>query len=463
MDGSSSLLEFSKPVLYVVRLTRVAHQNSDPIVCCPGRRALWAQGHAAVMLDSSSPHVRLPYAGLATDLVVADVGSPRFQRMSAPDALEFLVEAARTLTADGTLVLLRQGSFLERARLMPNDTYVDVCAKTRPSSCRASGAGCVPLSALLTRARGPYANVFTRTFGDDTLRLACGPGASDVPCPRFQVVPPDFKSIGDPGRQRQVAKSKSKSAGRVEHWDVDAVLASSGDSWATRYERNNHEAWIWNYVGVNGKLPLKREWPKQFSRNIKAGFTKRILDAGAGTCSLDATLRELGLRKSVLLVSFGYYDCSMARVAAERGSLILDLDWTHRLPFCASCTFDLVFQAEGLHHVALAEPGDSSGNCAANMTRTDCRLSLWEKSFDNFDAVLGCGGTLFVTDLRGTVFDREPATDGYAWIGPELPRCWIHFGILWAQRHGYDTVRKVHDPPCAQDYPVLWVKKTCAR
>ena len=73
---------------------------------------------------------------------------------------------------------------------------------------------------------------------------------------------------------------------------------------------------------------------------VRSGKVKSILDAGAGTCSLDAHLRKHGLRSRVRLVAFGFYDCSMARVASERGSLIFDWSWLDRLLYCAVSALD---------------------------------------------------------------------------------------------------------------------------
>jgi hypothetical protein len=92
--------------------------------------------------------------------------------------------------------------------------------------------------------------------------------------------------------------------------------------------------WHQIYVGNHGFLPDKREWSMLLTQRVLRGNARSILDAGAGTCSLDAHLRKHGLRSRVRLVSFGFYDCSMARVASERGSLIFDWSWLDPLPFC---------------------------------------------------------------------------------------------------------------------------------
>ena len=45
---------------------------------------------------------------------------------------------------------------------------------------------------------------------------------------------------------------------------------------------------------------------------VKAGKIKRILDAGAGSCTLEGELRRKGYLKTVhIFLAFGAYDCSM--------------------------------------------------------------------------------------------------------------------------------------------------------
>ena len=132
--------------------------------------------------------------------------------------------------------------------------------------------------------------------------------------------------------------------------------------WAVRYATSpvTAGAWVSNYVGSGGRLGDKKEWLPAFTKGIERGHIRSVLDAGAGTCSLDGHLRGHGLRDRVRLLSFGFYDCSMARVAAERGSIIFDWTWLDPLPLCSTCTFDLVFQAEGMHHTT-ARSGAGKG------------------------------------------------------------------------------------------------------
>ena len=222
---------------------------------------------------------------------------------------------------------------------------------------------------------------------------------------------------------------------------------------------------------------------------VRSGKVKSILDAGAGTCSLDAHLRKHGLRSRVRLVAFGFYDCSMARVAAERGSLIFDWSWLDPLPFCQKCTFDVVFQAEGIHHTVPRKTADrldefcpkarrrltvrnrfelkqqlarrhknmfnehqkqtAAERKAALQAPDACALKLWRVAFDNLGRHVKCGGVLFITDLLGDVFTGSG------------PRCWPEFGRRWMAENGFEHVRRQTGDPCGNHYPFLFLRRKC--
>ena len=464
-------------------------------------RALWRAGAASFLLGNGSA---LPLAEFAADVVVVDAGA-RFARALAGDAkFDFFVECARVVAPDGLLVVLNQPPGFGRGvgALLgdPATLFADVC--TPPGGpgrvCdrggpRHSSKRCVPLEAVASRFRD-YGNVYRRTAGAAAapLRGACcvGRPGSCSKCPRFHAVPARFETIAAAGRAGAVARAASVSAGRVARWDVAGVLRGyDRNAWANKYARSPVTAGAWrdNYVGVGGALPDKKEWLESFSREIARGHVRTILDAGAGTCSLDAHLRKHGLRSAVRLLSFGFYDCSMARVCGERGSLILDWTWLDPLPFCAACTFDLVFQAEGMHHVTETNLGadhadalcgadrapaagarrlrgraraghhreqrdayEQPGDVVAATGSLACAQALWRASFDHFDRHVACGGVLYVSDLLGPVFP-----DG------EGGRCWSDFGVRWAKAKKYATVAPVPGAPCTQHFPTLHVKKVC--
>ena len=468
-----------------------------------------------------------------------DAGA-RFAAALAGDAkFDFFVECARVVAPDGLLVVLNQPpGFGRGVGVLLGDAatlFADVC--TPPGGpgrvCdrggpRHSSKRCVPLEAVASRFRD-YGNVYRRTAGAAAapLRGACcvGRPGSCSKCPRFHGVPARFETIAAAGRAGAVARAASVSAGRVARWDVAGVLRGyDRNAWANKYARSPVTAGAWrdNYVGVGGALPDKKEWLESFSREIARGHVRTILDAGAGTCSLDAHLRKHGLRSAVRLLSFGFYDCSMARVCGERGSLILDWSWLDPLPFCAKCTFDLVFQAEGMHHTAPdALPAERdrvcgpsrrlgttrgvddgsvdgrrlaaavgatrrAGNVAAGNRTADARRALrgrkrggsWtsgknsktEKHVSRAShSGLACAQKLWraafdhlgaAVACGGVLYVTDLLGDVYDGKAKDGPRCWSEFGARWAKANGYATVRAMSGAPCTQHYPALHVKKT---
>ena len=115
---------------------------------------------------------------------------------------------------------------------------------------------------------------------------------------------------------------------------------------------------------------------------VKSGKVKRILDVGAGACTLEGELRRKGCLKHIHnLLAFGAYDCSMLRICAERGSISFHYSWGIPLPICASCKFDLILQFGGVHHISTFQG----------------RIDFLENLLGHLD----CGGLLFLTDGGG--------------------------------------------------------------
>jgi len=141
----------------------------------------------------------------------------------------------------------------------------------------------------------------------------------------------------------------------------------------------------------------------------------KILDAGAGTCSGSSWLADRGLLSDRLVFNFGYYDCSMAAVCAERGSPIMAWSWSDPLPVCGGCKFDFLSQVGGLHH--------TSGSCLKEVPFEACAQRAYDRVMDNFDKVLACRGAMWLDDLPS----QAPA--GH-W------RWWAHVA-KWARRRGY--------------------------
>lgn len=380
----------------------------------------WSHGEAAILLDAARPFA-LPHAALAVDVLVLDVEAPAIRALGAEALREVYVESARVLAPGGLLFALGARATMDGA--------ADVCSKPgQQKTC--PHARCVAVAGIFEVVE-PYANVYRK--GN-----AASPCANEKACARFPHIT-KARTIDDADRIAEIAGAPSTGAGRLAVWDARGLAAYGNASWAAKYAAENHDAWIANYVGIGHAkkvLPPKREWPRRLSEHVRSGRIKRVLDAGAGTCSLDATLRSQRLRSRITLVSFGFYDCSMARVASERGSMIFQWTWLRKLPFCDACGFDLVFQAEGMHHVSgqavyHRRQGDVMGLCGGDVSNFACAQILWWASFDNLDAALKCGGTLYIAD------DAEPPLDVPA--NETGARCWAEAGAKWAADRGYEA------------------------
>ena len=117
----------------------------------------------------------------------------------------------------------------------------------------------------------------------------------------------------------------------------------------------------------------------ELERLVKSRKAKRILDAGAGSCTLEGEL----LRKGYLphlhnYLAFGAYDGSMIRICAECGSISFQHNWFIPLPICASCKYDLILQFWGVHHIQNHQD----------------RITFLENLLGHLD----CGGLLFLTE-----------------------------------------------------------------
>eukprot|EP00913_Durusdinium_trenchii_P028042 g26291.t1 len=178
-------------------------------------------------------------------------------------------------------------------------------------------------------------------------------------------VQPDYLSIFDPevrGKFEASSDSRSRESWELQRlrlWHRPNVLDSREEvkNWVKKVSTSDRAWYNDNYVSSE---PNKREW--RFSQLITEGKVKRLLDAGAGSCTLESwkeqergnftgTLRRQRLLSKLdVYLAFGAYDCSMLRICAERGALSFQQNWLKQMPICASCKFDLIFQVEGLHH-----------------------------------------------------------------------------------------------------------------
>jgi len=324
--------------------------------------SVWARRGASLVVPVAEP-VHLPFAEKAVDVVIANLAAPRARHL-----LPYILELARVAADDGALVFLHsdqplaghpdhtaftlvdawlagRGKWARKVDVCRDDSRILLCPATTDRR------ACVAPGALLRQAPSyDDALVLEKRKAPPALEHACC--STKTKCTRrcfaFTRGHALTRTIADPTRQALVLREAP--VGRLRYWDERRIVTNYDDVWASRYKKEHEKAWHDIYVGHEGFLPDKREWPPAFDALVRTKKIKSILDAGGGTASLDAHLRKQGLRSRVTLVAFGFYDCSMARVAAERGSLIFDWTWLDPLPFCEACTFDVVFQAEGIHH-----------------------------------------------------------------------------------------------------------------
>lgn len=307
-----------------------------------GAAAIWRSGATAWQL----PHLRkIPVADLAIDVVA----------LNATDAAA-LDEALRLLAPAGLLALappagqeLLGGSALAIAILEPT-AFKNVFRRRA-----GMGAGLPPCSDCGTRLR--------------SVGLAS--------CQPF--VPDGFVPVTEPRREAAILREEDLSMGRLSSMPLGNIMEISPGkpSWAKRYRADRSDAFRSNYASERNFQ--KQEFRQELRNLIARGEVRSLLDAGAGSCTLDGLLRETGLMAKLLhFGAFGAYDCSQLRMCGERGTVSLDLDWLKPLPLCKDCVFDMVFQAEGMHHMKTAEEV--------------------HKTLDHLTSQLACGGVLAMED-----------------------------------------------------------------
>lgn len=191
------------------------------------------------------------------------------------------------------------------------------------------------------------------------------------------VLQANYVPVTDASRKDNILKEKDLSMGRLRHWPVENVLKTQKEeSWTDRTNRDMNGWFASNYV--KSQNIEKKELNSEVIELMKN--SKSLLDAGAGSCTLEALLREQGMFDHFHpMIAFGAYDCSMLRICAERGTISFQHDWLNPLPLCKECKFDFVIQLEGMHHVQSAESV--------------------ETTVANFDARVACDGWLYMVDL----------------------------------------------------------------
>ena len=164
--------------------------------------------------------------------------------------------------------------------------------------------------------------------------------------------------------RRSLIPKSSFEKQRLRHWWRPNVLKilRHGKSWTDEYSAiTGPGTYKKSYVtSTPEKLNAGSDELEKLIRSRKA---KRILDAGAGSCSLDGEL----LRKGYLphlqnYLAFGAYDCSMIRICAERGSISFQHDWRQsRYPICAEAASTIWFFSSGECIISFEPSGLPSG------------------------------------------------------------------------------------------------------
>eukprot|EP00435_Cladocopium_sp_Y103_P046838 s348_g13.t1 len=327
-------------------------------------QALWEVGANGLFFDLER-FQDLPFTDFAADMVVLDVGS--FPK----DVLGGVVtEAVRILAQQGVLFVLGATEF-DISQFSPQAGKLVVAGSFAHSFVRRLGV--VP-GLPICKACG-----MRSMFGERSIELS-----PENQCQAW--VQPGFKSIFSPEIASKFSSNPKTSAEnqRLIHWYRPNVVRTQqvlGEGeWVDRYSKpggGSKKSYEKAYVNSD---PFKL--PPRLELLVKDGKIKRILDAGAGSCSLEGELRRKGYWKQVHnFLAFGAYDCSMLRICAERGSISFQHNWLIPLPVCAACKFDLIYQFAGVHHMPTVDEHD--------------------KFISNMLALLECNGVLFVNDRTG--------------------------------------------------------------
>lgn len=235
-----------------------------------------------------------------------------------------------------------------------------------------------------------------------------------------------FQSVNNSERSKNILGENNLQIARLHKWQVGNVLGTfeGQDAWSDR-TWNDPAQKQWFIVNYMTPDPNKREWHPEFDEWIKSGRVKSLLDAGAGTCTLEGYLRRVGqMPKLKPFMAFGAYDCSMLKLCAERSSISFQWNWLDKLPVCDDCMFDMVFQAEGVHHLGQDQ---------------------WVPSWERLSEHLNCGGILYLTDHHCDANNGE--IHKVEKNGQMVDGCWYDSAEDWAKAKGWPvrSFKPIHD------------------
>lgn len=339
----------------------------------------WAHGRTSLLWPAHKMDA-IPYADLALDVVV--VNNSAFLSGAARLA-SCLSEAVRVLVPDGVLLLLEPLSALPKFQL---------AALVTPTKFR---------NAFLRveKAPGLPACESGRIRGDGSWR--CQP-----------TVPNGYVSLRNPARTRDILKHTTLAHGRFRTSLIDNVWTKGNSEYAQvatrdRYTSHKGEKVEWRSMPVLAEL-------------VRTKKVRRMLDAGAGSCAMYGVLVQSGLMDIVpqpVYMAYGGYNPHFYQFCGERGTISFDHSWLNPHPFCSTCKFDLVFQFEGVHHTEALK-----------------NETLLMNTFNNFDAVLKCGGWLMLQDSNCFMAYQRSGGKG----GCQDPsQTWENTFRKWVQRKPY--------------------------
>ena len=111
------------------------------------------------------------------------------------------------------------------------------------------------------------------------------------------------------------------------------------------------------------------------------------------------------------------------------------------------------YQAEGLHHVGSSCPHQSKAGLH-NESELACAAKLWTATFDNFNAHLACGGTLFMSDHVCWPEDYH--------IKGKTKVCWVDAANEWSISKNYNQTVKNNPKVHGESDTTIDVKTTLA-
>lgn len=228
----------------------------------------------------------------------------------------------------------------------------------------------------------------------------------------------------------------------IMKFQVDNVQALNPTLYKRLYKKSNARNYLGRPSHTSSWSAKMRQFGPMERSLVNSGQVRSILDAGAGSCSLEAYMRlhfeGLFKRRSkerVTFVAFDPgYDCAYLDVCGARGSMIYTFGWFEMQPILSE-SFDMVFQALGIHHSDL-----SKQYAGFNLTKglkqqlVDENTKALKKAYNEFDRVLRPGGYLSIHDGECIGYDPNKYVR-------ELQRSsWYNILQEWAQEMQYKVL-----------------------